>query len=173
MGISSDLLVAVQPNLISNPYVINDLDEEISLYEIFDKRHHNLIYTDNSEIIDLEKIQEQFCLSEVPSVTSVLYNDSVLSVELNNTITLLGRDIPFCNVTFNCMDFEIIQYLGSSSCYKKEIFDLYNSKKSFKSLITTKEFLDFYIFENSFISLEHFKNLIHNKDSLFLIDLGY
>lgn len=173
MGISSDLIIAVKPKSSLNSITIDDFEQKKSLYDFIDKKFHDLIYSENDKVIDLEKIKKDYSLEKTPTITSILHKDSVMIVTLDDNLKISDPNIPFCDVTFNCIDFDVLHYLGGSSCYKKEIFDFYNKKESFKSLLTKDEFVNFYLFENSLISLEKYNELIYNKDSLIMIDLGY
>lgn len=174
MGISADLIISVDKDyhLTNNDCVIlDDLEENKDLYSFVDKKYHHLIYKETSSIVDLDKMSDFYNMEM--ALTGYYYGCHV-SYTFNNKIHLTEHDVFFKDVEYNCLNFKSILYLGSSSNFNKDIFNFYENKDAFNSLLTFEEFLQFYNFKDSHINQNYIFDLFNkHKKNLLFIDLNY
>lgn len=175
MGISADLIISLDKDYHlknSDCVILDDLDETKSLYSIVDKKYHHLIYKNTTSVVDLDEMSNLYNMNM--NLTGYDSGNNVSIYTFNNEIHLTEHNVLFKHVEHNCLNFKSILYIGSSSCFNKEIFNFYDSKKSFKSLFTIEEFLQFYNFKDSFITKKYLSDVLDkHKNDLLFIDLNY
>ena len=158
MGISADLILFTK----DGEDIIDDLNEEITLFEFLPKKLHHLIYKDKIEIIDIKFYQDHFGDKNL-YVASQCGNRVVFS----NGIQI--RDVKALKVECNKINAKTLVYIGSASSFVEDIYSLYHARPSFKSLWKSSE-IDNIVHEPLCCP----KNILADHDADFVyIDLNY
>jgi len=120
MGISADLIYFTE---YSDKY-ITDLDESITLYELLPRKLYSLITHVIEESYDIDYYRNLYADPDLE--ISIIHPDN--SIELSNNITIPESEVKTIQVKGNKICYNTVQYIGGSSAFVPNIYELYNNK---------------------------------------------